>query len=385
MRKLTLPLLLALGGAACLACESAPEPTVIAAEEPSEPPPPPPGVFSAERAWQDLEALVALGPRVAGTEGAEHARRYLRERLRAAGLDVEEVATPRQIEGGEEVVLRHVVATLPGASPQLFVLVAPYDSSHFRDFVFVGANDGASGAAVLLELARVLTTRSLPYTTRLVFLDGEGGVEGGGGLAEVPRWTGSRLMAEHMQEQGELEDVRLLVALNQVCDADLAIARDLSSQRTHREEFFRAAQRLGRVESFPRDRGFESPEASHLAFRERGVRATLALVDTRYGGDSVHGALAESADDTIEHCAADSLEAVGVVTLDALETIGRRLAKIDRFARTPLAGVGGRDEEGAPESDAGGGEEPTAEPPSDDAAAEAPADDPAAGNGGPDR
>ena len=70
-----------------------------------------------------------------------------------------------------------------------------------------------------------------------------------------------------------------------------------------------------------------------------GVRASVALVDTRYGGDEPPGAYAETAEDVPAHCAPESLESVGIVALEALGTIGRRLEKIDRFARSPLAEV----------------------------------------------
>jgi glutaminyl-peptide cyclotransferase len=306
---------------------------------PEEPPAQPadPTRFSAERAFGDLRALVAIGPRVSGTEGAERARAYLRGELAAQGFEVVEIDAQRRTEGAPETPLRHLSVTLPGASPDRFLLVAPYDTSRFTSFEFVGANDGASGAAVLLELARVLKVRQLPYTTQLVFLDGEGRADGEGEGEALERWRGSAALAGRMRENGELEGIRLLVAFHQVCDAELRIARDLSSNRVHREEFFKAARRIGRPDGFPTDRGFETVAASHDAFREAGVRGALVISDTRYGGDTVPGAFAETADDTPEHCAPESLEVVGAVTLEALDTIGRRLAKIDRFTRSPLA------------------------------------------------
>jgi hypothetical protein len=308
-------------------------------EVPEQPPAPPPDPtrFSAERAFGDLRELAAIGPRVSGTAGAEQARAYLRGELAAQGLEVVEIETPRRIEGVPETALRHLSVTLPGASPERFLLVAPYDSSRFGSFEFVGANDGASGAALLLELARVLKERPLAYTTQLVFLDGEGRADGEGEGPALERWRGSAGLAERMRENGELDSIRLLVAFHQVCDADLRIARDLSSHRMHREEFFKAARRVGRPGPFPTDRGFESVDASHAAFRERGLRAAVAVSDTRYGGDTAPGAISETAEDTLEQCAPESLEAVGVVTLEALDTIGQRLAKIDRFTRSPLA------------------------------------------------
>jgi hypothetical protein len=287
----------------------------------------PPDVFSGDRAWTDLVALEALGPRWAGTEAADRARALIGERLGEAGIEFETVETP---QGELGPTLRHGVATLPGASPDLILLVASFDSGRYADVQFLGTNDGASGAALLLELGRVLKTRALPYTVRLVFLEGEGATLDG------ERFSGSRAYAAALEASEELDRVRLLVAFNQVCDADLQIARDLQSHRMHREEFFRAARILGYEHAFP-SLGFESVAASHTAFASRGVRPVVALVDTRFGGTEVPGFYAATADDNREHCAAESLETVGLVSLEALATIGRRLAKIDRFTRAPLA------------------------------------------------
>lgn len=333
-------LLLALGEAWLAGCETSQAPASPPEEmlPPLETLPPPLDVFSGERAWADLAAL-ASGPRVSGTTGADRARDYLRTQLSELGLEVTEIETTRHVEGLPELTLRHLTARLPGASPRIFLLVAPYDSSRFSDFTFVGANDGASAAALLLELGRVLSTRKLPYTVELLFLDGEGRADGDTDGPGAVRWHGSAGVAEQMRESGELEEIRVLVAFHQVCDADLRIARDLASHRMHREEFFKAAQRVGRPDAFPTHLGFESPTASHTAFRERGVRASVAITDTRYGGDTAPGAYAESAEDTLEHCSPDSLETVGVIALEALDTIGRRLARIDRFTRSPLAEI----------------------------------------------
>jgi hypothetical protein len=363
--------LLALAGVGLAGCGTAPVPgepsarPVQDAVPAPEPTPPPLDVFSGERAWSDLEAL-ASSPRVSGTGGSARAREYLTRELSGLGLETAEITTTRHVEGLPDVTLRHVSARLPGESPRLFLLVAAYDSSRFPDFDFLGVNDGASGAALLLELARVLSTRDLPYTVELLFLDGEGradGLEGPG----AARWHGSNTVAAQMAEAGTLDDVRMLVAFHRVCDTDLQIARDLSSHRMHREEFFKAARGVGRPDAFPTDLGFESPTTSHTAFRERGVRTAVAITDTRYGGDGVPGAWSESPEDTLEHCSPESLATVGLVTLDALDTIGRRLEKIERFTRSPLSEV---PEEGPLPGEeslqaTGGGRDPDALDPAD--------------------
>lgn len=300
-------------------------------------------VFSADRAWADLEALAALGPRPPGSDASRAAREYLRAGLLEAGLTVQEVPTEHrfEIEGEEplEIDLRHLVGTLPGASPDLFVLMAPYDSGTYEGVDFVGVNQGASGAALVLELSRVLAQHDQPYTMRVVFLDGEGRLgRGGEKLADV-RGLGSEAYAQLVEDAGELDRIRLLVAFDRVCDADLRIARDLVSHRMHREEFWKAAARLGRSAAFPPGVRFQSPVAPHLAFQRRDVRPVVAIVDTSFGGEESPGVYAETSEDSLAHCAPESLETVGLVTLEALETIGARLSKIDRFSRRPVTEV----------------------------------------------
>ncbi|MDH3519897.1 MAG: M28 family peptidase [Myxococcales bacterium] len=292
--------------------------------------------FSPARAWASLEALSAMGSRASGTRGARAAREMLRDRLAEASIESREIVTRVDLDGIEPIELTHIVADLPGDSAQLFVLVAPYDSSRFDDGEFVGANDDASGAALLLELARVFAAYPLPYATRVVFLDGEGRLGRGGEDLQNLRGLGSASFAELMDEAGELHAVRLLVSFNRVCDADLRIARDLGSHRIYREEFWKAAARLGYSDVFPPAARFESSPGGHEAFRARGLRAVLAIEGSGNGGEDVPSGYVDGEADDLAHCAPESLEKIGVVTLAALETIGTRLAKIDRFAQSPL-------------------------------------------------
>jgi hypothetical protein len=237
---------------------------------------------------------------------------------------VSELETGAELEPEAAPALRHLTATLAGISPDLFVLVAPYDGGGDPGSPPLAGNAGVSGAALLLELARVLTTRTNPYTLRFVFLAGEQSA-----ASATDRWLGSRELAERMDERGELERTRLLVVFDGVCAPDLRIARDLSSHRVFREEFFKAARRVDRESAFPAGQPFVQVEASHLAFLDRGLRASVAIVGVR--------AAAESAPEPPPGCVPESLEAVGLVSLEALDAIGARLAKIDRFAHSPLS------------------------------------------------
>jgi hypothetical protein len=332
---------------------------VLAALACQSPPPPPvdPGPvgrmhqFSPERAWAHLEALTAIGPRASGTRGASKARYYIEGQLESFGISYETLPFDVEIgDGAAPLELKNVVGTIPGASEDLFVLVAPYDTRYVESFDFIGANDGGSGAALLLELARTLSLDPLPYTTLVVFLDGEAPLGRGSAEEQNVGLLGSTALAAAWKAQGIIPRIRLLAYFNQVGDADLKIARDLLSHRSYREAFWSAASHLGYTENFPPDEGYESPRAGHQPFREAGVSRVTAIIDTSFGGDVPPGVYAGTEDDTIARCSPDSLEAVGRVTLEALGNLSSRLAKIDRFSDAPLRPLPEPEQPSAPEA-----------------------------------
>ncbi len=302
--------------------------------------------FSADRAWRDLQALTEVGARPVGSRGNERARDYLRVELENLGVEVEswEVGYANA-EGGlsgagaPEIRVTNLFALIPGTRSQdRLLLVAPFDSRSFDDFEFIGANDGASGAAVVLEIARAIAADPLPYATEIVFLDGESPFSSPDGHGTVYREVGSLGLASRIQEGG-IAGVRVMVYLNRVGDADLRIARDRMSHRIYREEFWKAAAVLNRTQAFPRDVAFENAGVAHGHFVRIGLRQIVSIVDTSFGGDQPPGLYADTVQDTIARCSPESLETVGVVVLEALDAISRRLAKVDRFA-------GSRDGEG---------------------------------------
>lgn len=311
-----------------VACESPPSGVVPAPAAAPASTPLPLGIFSAERAFADVAAL-AQRSAPAGEESNRALRDYVTSQLGPTGLAVETLETPESravAEGtGEARSWKHVTATVSGASPDLFLLVARLGGAGRVGSSAEQVREDVSGAALLLELARVLSTRSLPYTTRLIWLGGDAleGPAPDAGTTAQPRGSGA--LVAQMAERGELSRIRLLVAFDRVCREDLRIARDLRSHRAYREEFFDAAARIGRLQVFPRNQDYESVEGGHQAFSSAGVRAVVAL------------AAADSPPLESRSCVAQSLEAVGAVSLEALDAIGRRLAKIDRFSRAPLA------------------------------------------------
>lgn len=301
--------------------------------------------FSPSRAWSHLTALASFGPRNPGSEGNAKARTYLKQQLQEFGLEpvVRNLNIRVNDPSGEvkpsppdsvEANAANVTVSIPGtSSDDLFVLMAPYDSASVPGIRFLGVNDGASGSAVLLEVARVLATRPLPYTVEIAFLDGEAPFEG----SEARRFQSMGTIALMNRLQPDLSRVRLGVFVNRVGDADLQIARSLMSHRAYRQEFWNVARRTGYGDVFSADADFVTVGPRENLFVRGGFRRVVTIVDVSFGGDQSPGLYANSEDDNLDRCSPESLEAVGVVTLEALDAISQRLLKIDRFAASPTA------------------------------------------------
>ncbi|MFQ5927028.1 MAG: M28 family peptidase, partial [Terriglobia bacterium] len=184
-----------------------------------------PPSFSGKRAYAHVRALVAFGPRAPGSQGIQKARAYLRRELRQAGVDVEEVKFVAQTPRGA-VSMTNLVAKIAGKHTDIVVLGGHYDTVDTRRIPnFVGANDGGSSAAVLLELARVLAARRNDLSIWVVFFDGEEALRQ---YSARDGFYGSRYLAERWRQQGILPRIRAFILLDMIGDRDLRLPRGVS-------------------------------------------------------------------------------------------------------------------------------------------------------------
>ena len=278
--------------------------------------------FDGERAFSDLRALVALGPRPAGSEGARRARELIEGRLRQAGWPVREhvfIARPPQ---GEPVEMVNLVAELPGERPGWILFGTHYDTKRLPGVRFVGANDGASGVALLLELARQLGAGPRPYGVRFLFFDGEEAF--GPELTPRDGLYGSRALAEEMAQAAELDSVHALVVVDMVADRDLDLVDDANSSGALRALVRESAEALG-VEEVVREGPRVSIADDHLPFRERGLSEVLCLIDFRYGDRTVPGRLWHTPLDRLDAVSAESLNTAGALVVELYERLTRKL------------------------------------------------------------
>jgi Zn-dependent M28 family amino/carboxypeptidase len=257
---------------------------------------------------------VAIGPRVAGTPANAAARQHLLKTLGALGIKaVEQPFTATTPQGAVKMV--NIIATLPGTRPEKIILGSHFDTKLFRDVRFVGANDGASSTAALLEIGRVLAARpQRPFTTELVFFDGE---EAFVQWSDTDGTYGSRYYVDAAKAAGALKSIRAFILLDMIGDKSLALRRETNSTPWLTDIIWNTARRLGHQTHFIAEA--TAIEDDHIPFVQAGV-PSVDLIDLEY--TAWH-----TANDTIDQISARSLQVVGDVVLAALPEIEQRLSK----------------------------------------------------------
>jgi glutaminyl-peptide cyclotransferase len=277
------------------------------AQVPTHPP------FDAKKAWAHLEAQVKVGPRPSGTAAANKTRDYIQQQLKAAGVDSRLQVFIANTPLGE-TSMANVIATIPGRRPERIVLGSHFDTKRERDFVFVGANDGASSTGALLELARVLKQRRNEFTIELLFLDGEEAVIAWQGNDNT---YGSRYYVENAQKSGTLSGIKAFVLLDMIGDRELVVRREAASTPWLVDIIWNAAGRIGHRATFSNE--ITAVEDDHIPFLRAGV-AAADIID-------LDNPTWHTARDTMEFVSPQSLQIVGDVVLAALPDIEQYLAR----------------------------------------------------------
>jgi Zn-dependent M28 family amino/carboxypeptidase len=269
--------------------------------------------FDGARAFEHLRKQVAIGPRPSGSPAIVETRKYIIGQLKASGIEAKEQPFIGMTPLGQ-VSMANVIATIPGRRGDRLVLASHYDTKLYREFRFVGANDGASSTAALMELARVLKGQQHELTIELLFLDGE--------EARMPEWRGndntygSRHYVQAAQKDGSLKSLKALVLLDMIGDRDLVIKRDSNSTPWLVDVIWAAAARLGHSSTFSNQ--LTVIEDDHIPFLRAGV-AAVDIID-------LENPTWHTPQDDLEHVNARSLQIVGDVVLAAIPEIQKRIA-----------------------------------------------------------
>lgn len=302
-------------------------------------------IFDAPQAWQDLVYQVEeIGPRYVGSVGSTKTRQWLKNELNNLGAQVyEQKFTANTTEGPKEFI--NIITCLePNKATQTtsnvaaadksketqnnygnqtatskdtvqsttIVLGAHYDTKYFKDINFVGANDGASGTAVLLELARVFKRQPLKqHKLVLCFFDGE---EAFGEWSDTDGTYGSRYFVDNLGKANspvklEIKDIVAAVIIDMVGDKKLRLTYDTVSHPQLLEMLFNKGRELKFTKQFKRsDVGAISDD--HLPFLLAKIPA-VDVIGFNNNENGLYPSYWHTAEDTLDKVCADSLYVVG--------------------------------------------------------------------------
>lgn len=268
---------------------------------------------SGKRAMEHVRVLVEVGPRVPGSPGHGWAQQYIIRQLRLAYAEVEEVDFVAQTPKGA-VGLKNIIGKIAGHSSDVVVLAGHYETLDREGFL--GANDGGSSTALLLELARVLGRQQPnPLTVWVVFFDGEEAFEQ---WSEQDGLYGSRYQADAWRRAGLLTRLKAVVVVDMIGDRGLNVRLDANSTSWLKDLVLQVAREKGYGHQFRKD---ERPVwDDHVPFVRAGVPA-VDLIDFDYGPGNRFW---HTPEDTVDKLAPRSFEIVGEVVLETLARLSQR-------------------------------------------------------------
>lgn len=277
--------------------------------------------FDGDSAYELVRTQVGFGPRVPGTEGHAAQLAWMLARLDTLAPVLEADSFQHVTTGGETLDLVNVLARFQPDETRRILLLAHWDTRPTADEAadpaeqstpIPGANDGASGVAVLLELAELLARQPPPLGVDILLVDGE---DYGPSIEDM--LLGARRYADTLEEAGRPVYGLLL---DMVGDASPSFpVESLSAQHANVvvRKVWRAAERLGYRDYFPTGVGRELRD-DHVPLIEAGL-PTANLIDFDYGPGN---AFWHTLDDAPENVSAVTLGMVGEVVTELVYSGG---------------------------------------------------------------
>ncbi len=264
------------------------------------------GGFDGKRAFADVVKQVGFGPRPSGSASIGQLQEYIQSELASCGCKVETDSFSADTPAGR-LAMKNIVAKIPGDKPGIIMLATHYDTKRLEHFV--GADDGASSTAVMLELARLLCGRRGPYQVWITFFDGEEAVKF---IWQDPdNRYGSRQMAARLAMSGDLPKIKAVLLADMVGSRNLRFRREADSTKALTDLIWSTAARLGYSNIFVNESS--STVDDHIIFLKRGVPAVDVInFEIPYW---------HTVEDTLDKVSAKSLAITGDVFLESVKQL----------------------------------------------------------------
>lgn len=273
--------------------------------------------IDGKRAMQYAKEIVKFGPRPLASANHKKVEDYIEAHLK--GDQVEDDVFTAETNVGKFPV-HNIVAKFPGTKDGVIIFASHYDTNYpLRNTSYLGANDGASTSALLLEIANQLRGKTRDgYSIWLVWDDAEEAMKPD---TEVEFLSDSLYgithLAEKWQADGTLKKVKAFLLADMIGDADLNVDRDTNSTPWLQDVVYEAATRMGEqshfyARSLPMD-------DDQLPFVKRGV-PSVDLIDFLYGYNNVFW---HTPQDTMDKLSPKSLEIVGGTMLETARILDK--------------------------------------------------------------
>lgn len=273
-----------------------------------------PAKFDSSKAWEHLRQMVLIGERPAGSAGIRATRAYITRQLSSFGLVAEEQVFVAQTPKGP-IEMVNLLVRLPGKRTDRILFTGHYDTKLLPKFV--GASDGASSAAFLIELARVLKDQPRELTYEFVWFDGEEAV--GNWVQFVDSTYGSRYYVQAAKKANALTSIKAMILVDMIGDKNLTLRREAKSTKWLKDIIWGTAKRVGHGAVFMDEE--TDIQDDHDEFLKEGV-PSVDIIDLDYPEWHNEAACC----DDLTKVSARSLQIVGDVVLAALPEIVKRAA-----------------------------------------------------------
>lgn len=287
------------------------------------------GAFDRDSAYQYIVDQLAFGPRVPGTTSHDSCGAYLVDKLTQFGADtLIQQRTIVEAFNGDQLPINNIFARYNSSAVNRVLLVAHWDtrpwanmerSMESRSLPVPGANDGASGVAVILEIARNLQAKTPECGVDILLTDAEDYGSNNGFTNNDESWClGTQYWVKNMPYTS-VNRPSYGILLDMVGGTDAHFHRELLSNKAARPvtvKIWGEAKNLGYEDIFVNQVG-GSVIDDHMFLIESGI-PTTDIIEHMSNATGSFPATWHTLDDDIQHISKETLEAVGNTVLNVI-------------------------------------------------------------------
>jgi glutaminyl-peptide cyclotransferase len=266
--------------------------------------------FDGHRAYELVQKQVSFGPRPAGSPELARLQEYMIGELKSYGCAVETDEFSADTPAGR-LPMKNILVKVAGEQPGIILLGTHYDTKKLPDFV--GADDGGSSTAVMMEVARLLCGQKQPgkYAVWIAFFDAEEAVNRE--WKDPDNTYGSRQMAAKFAADGEIGKIKAFILVDLVGGRNILFKKETNSTKWLKDQVWKTAQDLGYGNNFVNS-DFEVSD-DHLSFLKRNV-PSVDIVDLTNSAEYWH-----TPQDAMDKISARSLAVTGHVVMESVKVL----------------------------------------------------------------